>query len=72
MNFSPPKHVEKPAVANTIGENAKGPLQSGRLVCPFCATIETWWCNMVDSVEEKLLCRYKWLIRRGQKQVIIH
>lgn len=28
-------------------KNMKGPFQSQGLVCPFLATVETWWCSVV-------------------------
>lgn len=45
----------------------KGPLQSQCLVYPLWATVETWRCNMTNSVEEDyvdVMCSYF--------QVIVH
>ncbi len=46
---------KKPTVGAELSKNMKDPRKSLFLVCQLWAAVETWWCNMVNYVEEDLL-----------------
>ncbi len=54
---SPSTCAGKLSVALKHVQKAKGTLWSQCLVCPFWASVETWWCNMEDCEEEEQLSR---------------
>ena len=45
-------------------QNTKSALKGQCWFCPFWATVETWQCNMVDSIKEDRLSQIQRLILR--------
>lgn len=44
-----------PPSLTVVTENAKGPLQNQCFISPFWASVETWWCDTAEYVEESLV-----------------